>query len=140
MQLRHTHATRLTNLCFADDVLLFARTLPQLTTMLTDLHDVAKTYGLELHLDKTHILTNLSKRRGRQAGNTVTVGGRPVTILQHDDSTKYLGRKLTFSDHHTTEINNRISTTWRKFNALRNELTNRRYPLHSRIRLPLTSR
>ena len=135
IQLGHTGATRLSNLRFADDVLLFATTLPQLTTMLTDLHDVAKTYGLELHPDKTHILTNLSKRRGRQAGNTVTVGGRPVTILQHDDSTKYLGRKLTFSDYHTTEINNRISTTWRKFNALRNELTNRRYQLHSRIRI-----
>ena len=58
-----------------------------------------------------------------------------MTILQHDDSTKYFGRKLTFSDHHITEINNRISTTWRKFNVLRNEVTNRHYPLHSRIRL-----
>ena len=135
IQLGHTHASRLTNLRFADDVLLFAPTLPQLTTMLTDLRDLAKTYGLELHPDKTYILSNLSRRRGRQAASKVDIGGQSVAVLHHSDSTKYLGRKLTFDDHHNTEIDNRISTAWRKFNAMRDELTNRRYPLHARLRL-----
>ena len=69
--LGHTTSTHLTNLRFADDVLLFATTLPQLTTMLNDLHDVAGHYGLQLHPDKTVILSNLSQRRGRQATKTV---------------------------------------------------------------------
>jgi len=109
---------------FADDVLLFATTLPQLTTMLNDLHEVAGRCGLELHPDKTAILCNLSQRRGRQAAKHVTVGGRDVKVLNYDDSTKYLGRKLTFHDHHAVEIDNRIATAWRKLSALRDELTN----------------
>ena len=135
IRLGHTTLTTLTNLRFADDVLLFSATLPQLTSMLNDLHDLAATCGLELHPDKTVILSNLSQRRGRQAATTVQVGGRQVQVLKHDASTKYLGRKLTLGAHHTTEIDNRISIAWRKFNALRSELTNSRYPLQSRIHL-----
>lgn len=60
--LGHTNVTRLTNLRFADDVLLFATTLPQLTKMLNDLHGVAGRCGLELHPDKTVIMSNLSER------------------------------------------------------------------------------
>jgi len=135
IRLGHTNITSLTNLRFADDVLLFATTLPQLTTMLNDLHQVAGKCGLELHPDKTVILSNLSQRRGRQAGSSADVGGRRVKVLNYSDSTKYLGRKLTFDDHHAAEIDNRIATAWRKFNALRSELTNKRYRLHSRIHL-----
>ena len=43
IRLGHTNITSLTNLRFADDVLLFATTLPQLTTMLNDLHQVPLT-------------------------------------------------------------------------------------------------
>ena len=135
VQLGHTNATLLTNLRFADDVLLFATTLPQLTTMLNDLHDIAGRCGLELHPDKTVILSNLSTRRGRQAPKSVEVGGRNVQVLPYTDTTKYLGRKLTFNDHHAVEIDNRLATAWRKFNALRDELTNKRYSLHARLRL-----
>ena len=135
IRLGHTDVTLLTNLRFADDVLLFATTAPQLTKMLNDLHDVARRCGLELHPDKTVILCNLSERRGRQATKSVEVGGRQVKVLAYDDATKYLGRKLTFHNHQTTEIDNRIATAWRKFNALRDVLTNKRYPLNARIRL-----
>ena len=135
LRLGHTNATLLTNLRFADDVLLFATTAPQLTNMLNDLHDVAGSCGLELHPDKTVILCNLSTRRGRQAIKSVQVGGRLVKVLHYADATKYLGRKLAFHNHHTTEIDNRITTAWRKFNALRDELTHKRYPLNARIQL-----
>ena len=103
--------------------------------MLNDLHDVASDCGLELHPDKTVILSNLSTRRGRQATKSVDVGGRKVQVLPYSDTTKYLGQKLTFNDHHTVEIDNRIATAWRKFNAMRDELTNKRYSLHARLRL-----
>ena len=135
VELSHTRSLRLTNLRFADDILLFTTTLPQLTNMLTDLHNFAKPYGLEMHPDKTYILTNLTKRRGQQAATTVDVAGRPVKVLDYHDTTKYLGRKLGFHNYHTTEIHNRINNGWRQFNALRDVLTNNKYPLKSRIRL-----
>ena len=134
-ELAHVRSSRITNLRFADDILLFATTLPQLTNMLTDLHNHAKRYGLEMHPDKTYILTNLSKRRGRQAATSVDVAGRTVQVLNHNETTKYLGRKLGFDNYHALELHNRISTAWRQFNALRDELTNKRLPLSSRLRL-----
>lgn len=64
IQLGHTNSTRLTNLRFADDVLLLAPTLPQLTKQLCDLQQTATPYGLEIHPNKTKILSNVTKRRG----------------------------------------------------------------------------
>ena len=43
-----TEAYHLTNLRFADDVLLLSTTLPQLTQLLADLQEEARNYGLEL--------------------------------------------------------------------------------------------
>ena len=92
--------------------------------MLTDLHNFATPYGLEMHPDKTYILTNLSRRRGRQTATSVDVAGRAVQVLDYHDTTKYLGHKLGFNDYHATEVQNRITNGWRQFNALRDELTN----------------
>jgi len=135
IQLGHTPKTRLTNTRFADDVLLFATTLPQLQQMLTDLKREAAKYGLELHPDKTKILTNLSQRRGRNASQTTDIDGEKVEILHHHHNTKYLGRRFSYDQYHDTELDNRIATAWRKFNVLRHELTDKSYPLSSRLRL-----
>ena len=135
VRLGHTRSTHITNPRFAGDVLLYTTTLPQLTTMLNDLQQAAGRCGLELHPDKTVILSNLSRRRGRQAATTTNVNNKPVKILNYAEATKYLGRKLTFDDPHTTEVDHRISTAWRKLSALRDELTNARYPLRQRLHL-----
>ena len=58
-----------------------------------------------------------------------------MQILEFCGSTKYLGRKLTFEEPHQAELNNRIVSGWCHFNQLRHELTAKRYPLHSRLRL-----
>ena len=59
-------AERLTNLRFADDVLLVGSSLQQVSAMLQDLAAAAGKVGLELHPDKTKILANAcGGRRGR---------------------------------------------------------------------------
>ena len=135
IQLGFTPWTLLTNLPFADDVLLTAPTQSQLTQMLMDLKDEASRYGLKIHPDKTKILTNVSRRRGRDARTKVELSDEHVDILPFSGDAKYLGHKLTFDNYHSTELNNRISSTWRKFNLLRHELTSKTYPLKSRLRL-----
>eukprot|EP00959_Pyramimonas_sp_CCMP1952_P299230 6258800-Pyramimonas_sp.AAC.1 len=57
-----------------------------------------------------------------------------IDILHHDQRIKYLGRKL-FPNFHEHELSNGSSAGWAKFNQLRNELTNKRFPLRSRLRL-----
>ena len=46
---------RLTNLRFADDVLLVAQSLSELKQMISDMRQAAQKRGLELHPDKTKI-------------------------------------------------------------------------------------
>ena len=53
IQLGYTKDSILSNLRFADDVLLIATTLPQLTKLLSSLSTAAKKRGLELHQEKT---------------------------------------------------------------------------------------
>ena len=49
----------LSNLRFADDILLFANSSPDLTKMIAHLQDEAAKYGLRMHLGKTKILSNI---------------------------------------------------------------------------------
>ena len=53
----------MTNLRFADDVLLVARSLHQAHQMLLDLAKEAAKAGLEIHLGKTKIMNNGCGRR-----------------------------------------------------------------------------
>ena len=90
-------------------------------------------HGLHLHPDKTKILQNGHNRRRPPA--KVTINGMNIDILRTTDSTKYLGRKLTFANPHQVEIESRIAAGWRKFYALKQELTSSCYSLNDRLRL-----
>ena len=65
----------------------------------------------------------------------VRINNMTIDVLTPLDNTKYLGRKLSFSDPHRTEIENRIANAWRKFFLLKQELTGSRYCLTDRLRL-----
>ena len=78
----------LTNLRFADDVLLVAQSKSDLVKMLTHFSKQASYYGLKLNYDKTKVLTwnHLS-----QGHSSIIVGDQAVEILAEDKAEKYLG-------------------------------------------------
>jgi len=128
--------TTITNLRFADDILLLSTSLPHITAMLTDLSIEAGKIGLQLHPDKTKILHNRIHNTLRtNALSQVRANGMDIEILPATGSTKYLGRKLSFTDPHRTELENRISYAWKRFFMLKQELTGRHYSLSDRLRL-----
>ena len=51
----HTVDDFITNLRYANDILLIARSLPQIKRMLTDLNQEAEQVGLKIHPGKTNI-------------------------------------------------------------------------------------
>eukprot|EP00959_Pyramimonas_sp_CCMP1952_P040036 837074-Pyramimonas_sp.AAC.1 len=57
---------RLTNLRFADDVMLINTSLNQIWGVLADIHTAAGKRGLELHPDKQRFFRTLPGRRGAQ--------------------------------------------------------------------------
>lgn len=124
---------RLTNLRFADDLLLIGGSFYQVEVMLSDLMTIAGHVGLEIHPNKTKIIWNGYGRRRRS--RTATIKGQSFDILQPTACTDYLGRSLTFDDAHNVELQNRINKAWRKFAMFREELTDKAYPLRQRLRL-----
>ena len=125
----------LSNLRFADDVLLFARTQQQLITMLAELQEAAASCGLKLHPDKTKILSNASMVKGGTTPNCGKLGDDDIEILAADEATKYLGRKVCFKNFHEVELEARITAAWSCFHKHKQELTSRFYPLRDRLRL-----
>jgi hypothetical protein len=121
-------AERLTNLRFADDVLLVGSSLQQVSTMLEDLAAAAGKVGLELHPYKTKILANAcGGRRGRPEEVELLFGS--VKVLPLTENTLYRGRKLAFGKSEDTEITHRISKGWAKFMAYKDQLCNKHCPL-----------
>jgi hypothetical protein len=124
----------LTNLRFADDLLLVSRSLTVLQKMLQELRQAVGDVGLELHLGKTKILTNAQGRKQSHA-KFARVGDNQIEILAPSEPTKYLGRALAFMDFHDREIKHRISAGWAKFTSYKKELCDRGIPLERRLRL-----
>ena len=121
----------LTNLRFADDVLLFSTSLEKLREMLCEFKTSTEAVGLGIHPDKTKILSNQDKIKAKE----ITVDNIKIEVLQKSDSAKYLGQKITFEDQETEEIKNRLKAAWAAFHKYRQELTSKDYRLCHRLRL-----
>ena len=102
----------LTNLRFADDVLLFAQSRADVIKMTSHLAKTAAKYGLKLNYAKTKILD--IHGIGTDAA-TVLIDGSSVEVLGPLCSERYLGRKICFGSYHETEIKNRIAAGWASF-------------------------
>ena len=122
----------LTNLRFADDVILVAQQKSDIGKMLEDLSAIAAEYGLKLHFGKTKVLTWNSL-----AGTTssIPVDGRDVSILDEAEAERYLGRKLCFAASQLTELKNRLAAGWAAFHKHKSELCCKFYRLCDRVKL-----
>jgi hypothetical protein len=125
----------LTNLRFADDLLLLGTSLKDVEKMLQELALEASIAGLSLHPSKTKILSNISKRNGRSARDRIELDFGAVEILHIDTNTEYLGRLLGFRAFHDEEIDHRIAKGWGKFHKFKAELCCKSYPLKERLKL-----
>ena len=97
----------LTNLRFADDVMLFATSKEQLRKMLCEFKKVTEKVCLRIHPDKTKILSNQSTINS-DTKKELEVEDMKIEILTRNESVKYQGQKISFHHQETTEIKNRI--------------------------------
>ena len=133
MQLGHSPESVLTNLRFADDILLVGRSLHQIKQMIADVAAEGAKVGLELHPSKTKILHNNMGYGSRV--QEARIAGMVIEVLDPTSSTMYLGRALTLTDMHNVELNHRLKKAWAKFGVYKQELTDRRVPLGLRMKL-----
>ena len=121
----------LTNLRFADDVLLFSTSLNKLRDMLCEFKISTEAVGLGIHPGKTKILSNQDKTKVKE----ITVDNIKIEILEKTASARYLGQKITFEDQETQETKNRLKAAWAAFHKYCQELTSKDYRLCHRLRL-----
>ena len=87
----------LTNLRFADDVLLFSTSLERRREILCEFKTSTEAVGLGIHPDKTKILCNQDKMKTKE----ITVDNIKIEVLAKGDSARYLGQKITFEEQET---------------------------------------
>ena len=80
----------LTNLRFADDVMLFATSKEQIRNMLCEFKRATEKVGLRIHPDKTKILSNQSTINS-DTKKHIEVDDMSIEMLTRNESVKYLG-------------------------------------------------
>ena len=124
----------LTNVRFADDVVLFATSIEQLQKMMYDFKKSTEKMGFRIHTEKTKILSNQSSLSS-DTEKEMQVDDIKIEILTRGESVRYLGQTITFRPQETTEIKNRIRAAWATFHKCKQELTSKSYMLKHRLRL-----
>jgi len=122
----------LTNLRFADDILLVASSKGDVGKMLRQLAQEASKYGLKLHMGKTKVLTTCHLPSYKRK---IEVNGEVVEVLQPDEAEKYLGCKLCMEDMSTIELESRIADAWGAFAMYREQLCSRTHSARTRMKL-----
>ena len=110
----------LTNLRFADDVLLFATSKEQLQKMMYKFKESTEKVRLRIHPGKTKVLSNQSSI-SPDLKKVMQIGDVKIENLTRSESVRYLGQLITFQHQETTEIKNRIRTAWATFHKYRQE-------------------
>ena len=123
----------LTNIRYADDLMLYAKTWQELVRMLERLKAVLANIGLELNADKTRIITTASETNVAY----IDVDGDMVQVLTDIETHMYLGRKIPADLRRCSvvEVAHRINAAWGKFNKFRYVLTNRHVSIKGRLQL-----
>jgi len=105
---------RLSNLQFADDIVLFANTRDELREMAEELCDQSKKVGLLINASKTVAMSN-----------QVNVAPIQLTgeVINFVDQFKYLGQTIEIPLNQNIEIRKRIQTAWSVFYTHRSFLT-----------------
>lgn len=100
---------RLTNLRFADDVTLFARSPNELQQMITELNDRSNQVGLAINYNKTKVMTN----------RTPTPISIHATDIEYVNDYTYLGQTVSLQQGTEKEVQRRITQSWKAFWALK---------------------
>jgi hypothetical protein len=101
---------KISNLRFADDVILLSSSEVELNEMIKELAKEGEKSGLTISVSKTKKLTNRENILETQLNGE---------IIENTNETTYLGQQISFSDRTNREIETRITKAWNKFWSLK---------------------
>ena len=125
---------RLTNIRYADDIIMFAKTLDEAQHMIELLVEVFAECGLELNAKKTKILSTTTTET-QQVALIIEYGA--VDIVPKSSTHKYLGRAFSgdLRDRGSVALNNRSACAWMQYNNLKHVLEDKHITLQLRLKL-----
>ena len=128
---------RLSNVRFADDLTIYANSLPELVEMLDMLVEELRRVGLDLNAKKSKILTLDEATFNAQSPVLVEVADGFIEVLRAGESHKYLGAALPgdLRRRGGTILAHRLQCAWSKFHMFKHALTNRHVDKKLRLRL-----
>ena len=126
-------AERLTNVRFADDLMLYAKSEQELIYMLDTLQEELAASGLQLNPDKTKVLTTAAP----PLPNFLATAAGEVEVLLGEKTHKYLGKTLVgrSADRARAAVNGRVTAAWGKWYQHKKTLVNQKIPLKLRLKL-----
>ena len=136
--LREGNSThRLTDVRYADDLLLFARSAHEAMLMLEALQMELAVAGLSINASKTKVFTTDPVVMNSEEPVTLQSGSITVEVLHKNGSHKYLGKMLNgdLRQRSSRNLSHRLQCGWLKFHNLQPTLLNRKIPVHLRLKL-----
>ncbi|KAK6755372.1 hypothetical protein RB195_014005 [Necator americanus] len=100
----------LSNLCFADDIVLFSNSTNEAETMLNELNEAGKRKGLRINRKKRQFMKNAYCEDGG-----VQLEGSQIV---ETPSYVYLGRSMNMENNLEEELNRRMRAAWAAFAAV----------------------
>lgn len=114
----------MSNLRFADDIVLISDSVDDMLKMLEDLRKESSRIGLKMNVGKTKIMTNIPDSRRCDM---------PVEVV---DDYVYLGHKISLGyKNQTAEIDRIIAQAWSAFGANKAILRSKKIPQHLKTRV-----
>lgn len=119
----------LSNLRFADDIILFAKSSQELQRMLTDLDTCSKQVGLNMNTSKTKAMTNRAKEK-------IIVNNIEIEYV---DEYTYLGQIIATNNTSSKEIETRIGHAWNRYWSYKEIMKDRKINISAKGKLFNTS-
>ena len=125
---------RLTNIRYADDLLVFAKSMPEAIEMLDLLVQVLRESGLELNVEKTKLLSTIEVPDFEAY---IETANGFIEHVHANGAHKYLGRKFPgcLCNRGAVALQHRVSCAWAKFLELQNSLVNKHVDTKLRLKL-----
>ena len=114
---RDSGAERLTNVRFADDLIIYAKSESELTAMLDMLAEELRGVGLSLNAKKSKIFTSNTDIAGSAGPVFLEAAGDFIAVARVGDQHKYLGCMLSGDLRHRgkTMLQYRMRCAWGTF-------------------------
>ena len=128
---------RLTNVRFADDLIIYAKSMPELVDALDILAEELQNVGLDLNAKKSKLFTTDRQVSGSEKPIHVEAAGEMIEVARAKETHKYLGASLPGDLRFRGKANlaHRLKCAWSKFHLFYASPTNKHVNIKLRLRL-----